>query len=157
MQQIVSTDGFKTGLSVPNWYWRTWEVLFGVVAACIPTLRPLYKWLLQEYTRFTHHGREPKAKSDHRAIPEKHLAASTKKHGTDREPGSTQETDFLPIQGIRRGDGGPNVEQEILPRFEPGLRLHGDLATDRPGNIKRWDSEAQVGGGHAIREVEDRI
>ncbi|KAI4176176.1 MAG: hypothetical protein LQ343_001220 [Gyalolechia ehrenbergii] len=31
--------------SLPNWYWRAWEVFFGIVAACIPTLRPGYKWL----------------------------------------------------------------------------------------------------------------
>lgn len=43
-----ATNIHSSGLSVPNWYWRTWEVLFGVVAACIPTLQPLYKYLLQK-------------------------------------------------------------------------------------------------------------
>ncbi|KAL8941463.1 MAG: hypothetical protein Q9211_001819 [Gyalolechia sp. 1 TL-2023] len=31
--------------TLPNWYLRSWEVFFGIVAACIPTLRPGYKWL----------------------------------------------------------------------------------------------------------------
>ena len=28
-----------------NWLWRLFEVQIGIIAACIPTLRPLYKWL----------------------------------------------------------------------------------------------------------------
>jgi len=30
---------------IPNWYWRAWEVFFGIAAAFIPTIRPGYKWL----------------------------------------------------------------------------------------------------------------
>ncbi|MCJ1390204.1 hypothetical protein MMC18_003062 [Xylographa bjoerkii] len=33
-----------TWLSIPCWYWRTWEVFFGIVAASLPTLRPGYAW-----------------------------------------------------------------------------------------------------------------
>lgn len=41
--------------------------------------------------------------------------------------------------------------------FKPGLHLHGDLSTSRPGHLKRWDSEARIGGGHGVEEIEDRI
>ena len=30
-----------------NWLWRLFEVQIGIIAACIPTLRPLYKWIME--------------------------------------------------------------------------------------------------------------
>lgn len=30
-----------------NWLWRLFEVQIGIIAACIPTLRPLYKWFTE--------------------------------------------------------------------------------------------------------------
>ncbi|KAL8790255.1 MAG: hypothetical protein Q9195_006412 [Heterodermia aff. obscurata] len=35
-----------TWQSIPNWYWRCWEVFFGMAAATIPTLRPGYVWAM---------------------------------------------------------------------------------------------------------------
>ena len=32
---------------IVNWVWRLFEVQIGIIAACIPTLRPLYKWFLE--------------------------------------------------------------------------------------------------------------
>ena len=57
--QNVTAD--PTYLVIPNWYIRTWEVIFGIVAACVPTLRPGYKWLMGElhtqYSRRKSSGR----------------------------------------------------------------------------------------------------
>lgn len=39
--QNVNSD--PTWASVANWYWRSWEVCIGIVAACIPALRPGYR------------------------------------------------------------------------------------------------------------------
>ncbi|CAL8582304.1 hypothetical protein XPA_007971 [Xanthoria parietina] len=41
--QNISSD--PTWTSVVNWYWRTWEVSIGIIAASIPPLRPAYKLL----------------------------------------------------------------------------------------------------------------
>lgn len=30
-----------------NWLWRLFEVQIGIIAACIPTLRPFYKWFME--------------------------------------------------------------------------------------------------------------
>ena len=38
--QNVSSD--PTWASIDNWYWRSWEVCIGIVAASIPALRPGY-------------------------------------------------------------------------------------------------------------------
>ena len=32
---------------IVNWVWRLFEVQIGIIAACIPTLRPLYKWFME--------------------------------------------------------------------------------------------------------------
>ena len=39
--QNVNSD--STWASIDNWYWRSWEVCIGIIAACIPALRPGYK------------------------------------------------------------------------------------------------------------------
>ena len=39
--QNVNSD--PTWESIDNWYCRSWEVCIGIVAACIPALRPGYK------------------------------------------------------------------------------------------------------------------
>lgn len=40
--QSVPLDGTYDGII--NWLWRLFEVQIGIIAACIPTLRPLYLW-----------------------------------------------------------------------------------------------------------------
>ncbi|KAL8833703.1 MAG: hypothetical protein Q9176_007859 [Flavoplaca citrina] len=39
--QNINSD--PTWASVNNWHWRSWEVCIGIIAACIPPLRPGYK------------------------------------------------------------------------------------------------------------------
>ena len=41
--QNVNSD--PTWASIDNWYWRSWEVSLGIIAACVPALRPAYKTL----------------------------------------------------------------------------------------------------------------
>lgn len=41
--------------------------------------------------------------------------------------------------------------------FKRGLHIHGDLSTNRPAHLKRWDSEARIGGGHGVEKVEHRV
>ena len=41
--QSVPLDGTYDG--IVNWVWRLFEVQIGIIAACIPTLRPLYMWV----------------------------------------------------------------------------------------------------------------
>ena len=84
----------------------------------------------------------------------------------------TQDEDILPLQNFDpslRADiehyprGDEREETEHYPRDSKGnermvgLHLPGDLSTNRPGRFKRLDSEAKVGGGAGVEEVEDRI
>lgn len=43
--QSVPLDGTYDGII--NWLWRLFEVQIGIIAACIPTLRPLYLWIMK--------------------------------------------------------------------------------------------------------------
>ena len=83
----------------------------------------------------------------------------------------TQDEDILPLQNfdpsiradIEHYPRGDDETTEHYPRDSAGnerrmgLHLPGDLSTNRPGRLKRLDSEAKVGGGLGVEEVEDRI
>ena len=153
------TDATVTGLSVPKWYFRTWEILFGVVAACIPTLRPGYKWLLEKlqshrwhispwlrpsfYTRWITGGRRKssggqaggggstgKWTQSSKPVPR----PPPKTHSRETSDTSTlEEEDILPLH---------NFDEDITWRERPGY-IHGDLSTSPPLRLQRWDLEAQ--------------
>ncbi len=167
-----------TWASIPCWYWRSWEVFFGIAAACIPTLRPGYKWLRDViHTRFTKLDSDqakpgagpPEVSKWTPPKPSARLKGS-QKHATDVSTTTTREEDMLPLHSldpsIRAGmEDYPPADQEqgYYPRDQfgnerrEGLHIAGDLSTHRPGHFKRLDSEAKVGGGHGAEEVEDRI
>ena len=46
--QSVPLDGTYDGII--NWLWRLFEVQIGIIAACVPTLRPLYLWIMKRVT-----------------------------------------------------------------------------------------------------------
>ena len=143
-------------------------MLFGVVAACIPTLRPLYKWLVQEYTRLTSASKSSKPITNQRGSSNPSKAFQNKAYGAKLDESVAREEDILPLQSFEGAGGSGNVEREVRQHsqemktsesqeFKPGLHLHGDLSTNRPGHFKRWDSEARIGGEHGVEEVGDRI
>lgn len=91
-----------------------------------------------------------------------------KKHVSEAGTSATGEEYALPIQNFDQVSLAEsvmkNMKNSSLQRktsdgldFKAGLHLHGDLSTNRPGHFKRWDSEARIGGGHGVEEVEDRI
>ncbi|KAL8720595.1 MAG: hypothetical protein Q9225_002559 [Loekoesia sp. 1 TL-2023] len=171
---------------LPNWYWRSCEVFFGIVAACIPTLRPGYKWLRAKiHNKFAHLGNDdtkpaPTQSTAKKWTPPKPTAIlkSMKKQttidistrNTIKLTRSMQDEDFLPLQEF---DPSPRVdlehyhagdqERSHYPHDESGrerrdpLHLPGDLSTHRPGHLKKLDSEAKIGGGFGAEEVEERI
>ncbi|KAL8993933.1 MAG: hypothetical protein Q9169_005968 [Polycauliona sp. 2 TL-2023] len=51
--QNVNSD--PTWASVNNWYWRSWEVSIGIIAACLPPLRPGYKALTSGINSYLSH------------------------------------------------------------------------------------------------------
>lgn len=47
-QSIPAKDVTYDGID--NWFWRLFEVQLGIIAACIPSLRPGYKWFVGRVT-----------------------------------------------------------------------------------------------------------
>lgn len=43
-QSIPAKDVTYDGID--NWFWRLFEVQLGIIAACVPALRPGYKWFV---------------------------------------------------------------------------------------------------------------
>ena len=164
-----------TWASIPNLCLRSWEVTAGIAAACIPTLRPGYKWLVNEIqTRFIKlDSGDAKPETGIQWTPPKPSAflKSSKKRTTDISTIDTRE-DFLPLQSLDPSvratmeyypSGSGSQEQVRYPKDQfgnerkHGLHIPGDMSTHRPGHFKRLDSEAKVGGGLGAEEVEDRI
>ena len=84
-----------------------------------------------------------------------------KAYGTNVDQGVIREEHLLPLQNLEGTGGSENVERGVKqhnrgrdtsesPVFKPGLHIHGDLSTNRPGHFKRWDSEARIGDGHGV-------
>ena len=167
-----------TWASIPNWYWRSWEVFFGIAAACIPTLRPGYKWLVGVIrTKLNKRGsgnvklvEEPSATRNWTPPKPSAVLKPPRRPTSDNPTTVTHEEDVLPLQNI-----DPSIrasiehypsgdqEQEHYPKDQlgnerrEGLHIPGDMSTHRPGHFKRLDSEAKIGGGLGAEEVEDRI
>lgn len=111
--------------------------------------------------------------SSQRTSSQRSDSHSLKKHSAktyDLEHGGStmREEDILPLQNFEGAIGKDNVERKVkqnatgkdaneTTEFKPGLHIHGDISTSRPFHFKRWDSEARIGGGHGVEEVEDRI
>ncbi|KAI4177643.1 MAG: hypothetical protein LQ343_000106 [Gyalolechia ehrenbergii] len=52
VRTVINNQSFPTDESyggIVNWVWRLFEVSFGIIAACIPTLRPFYTWVKKKY------------------------------------------------------------------------------------------------------------
>ena len=168
--------------SLPNWYWRALEVFFGVVAACIPTLRPGYKWLRANSCKKATTLEGDTQRKAKKWIPPKpsafirSLRSQSKTMFSTRDTGTstryTGDDDVLVLQDLgpsnRNGTKAENFptknqEQKHYPREklsnerQQPLHITGDISTRRPGHFKRLDSEAKVGGGFGAEEVEERI
>ncbi|KAI4202044.1 MAG: hypothetical protein LQ350_002832 [Teloschistes chrysophthalmus] len=151
--------------SIPNWYWRTWEVFFGISAACIPTLRPGYKWLKARVRdRFTKIGG---SEDDKRPAPV--LQSSAKKwsppkpsaflHGFKQKvdnrdnnstPGKTghvfskssrrsatsaHDSDFLPLQSFEPSTTRAELEHYSSPEDQEQQQSH--YPRDTTGHERR--------------------
>ena len=103
----------------------------------MPTLRPLYKWLVQEYTRLTSKGKESKTSTREWMRLKKSSTTSPKKDNGSHATSGTKEEDKLPIQKLVGYSGSSIVELEVpkqghkseansAPNFKSGLHLHGD-------------------------------
>ena len=167
IQKNPPTLTFQLVLSVLNWYWRTWEVLFGVVVACIPTLRPLYKYLLQSPVRLTSRNTKSSSKpttnpwsSPHPKPPNPFHQNKPYNTKLTQSVMTTREESILRLQnfsGVSTSDDNKYLEardikqqqhthemnkttmsdENLAFKFKPSLHLHGDESTKETGTFQK--------------------
>ena len=93
--QNITSDA--TWASIDNWYWRSWEVGLGIVAACIPALRPGYRSL--SASLISHFS--------HRSLYERHADAALldTKNAAPKSAGQIHVGPQVPVQApiVRHG------------------------------------------------------
>lgn len=130
---------------IVNWVWRTFEVQIGIIAACVPTLRPLYKWTLRKLR-----GEDMGADSNIRfplsmtKKPQEWVENIRKRS----EPSSTRarqqrgsaETEEPDKEGIVQ-----SKELDVRGARHPNHRRNNTLSDDMArygiGDISQWDLE----------------
>ena len=93
---------------IVNWMWRLFEVQIGIIAACIPTFRPLYLWIMRHLR-----GDAPVLDTNIKLpLNERdHSWAEKSDEPSSLESGNTKDThvdamrDELVKEGILRGEG----------------------------------------------------
>lgn len=58
---------------IDNWYWRLFEVQLGIIAACIPALRPGYKWTQAKIHSYISSRRSSNTRFAKKKPPMQHL------------------------------------------------------------------------------------
>ncbi|KAI4125962.1 MAG: hypothetical protein LQ338_003988 [Usnochroma carphineum] len=51
VRTVINNQSFPDDESyggIVNWVWRLFEVSIGIIAACVPTLRPFYTWMMKK-------------------------------------------------------------------------------------------------------------
>ncbi|KAL8676313.1 MAG: hypothetical protein Q9186_007160 [Xanthomendoza sp. 1 TL-2023] len=124
---------------IPNWYWRLFEVQLGIIAACIPTLRPGYSWSqkkLRSYIRsYTRSNRNNRFSKGPPPTPTQHMEeAKTARHlrahpaNVYSDPPMLLESDNTTmVEGFGRG-------LDLPPRADPRRQrdsTQGDLESQR--------------------------
>ncbi|KAL8703014.1 MAG: hypothetical protein Q9201_003814 [Fulgogasparrea decipioides] len=101
----------------------------------------------QEYTRLNRKGKDSKTHTGRWIDPKKVIAPTPKNCNNSNHGTSATREDILPLQNFESASGSGNVEREMYHeeqeketsgrlRFKPGLHIHGDLSTSRPGHFK---------------------
>ena len=88
-------------------------MLFGVAAACIPTLRPLYKWPISEYSRLASRSKQTKPPTDSCSASKPPRTTLPTNYGKKIDTNPLQEEDLLPLQNFERAGESGNSERKI--------------------------------------------
>lgn len=150
--QNVNQD--PTWASIDNWYWRSWEVCIGIVAASIPTLRPGYKRLASTISTYrsrrssrktssTLHNRDPTRNTKHKGFDSStaELAKGSRVNGQE---------------GLIYGVGGK--ERNIMPLQDLKIKKTTTIDVDNDMNLEGHSRDRQNWVDGAVgRRVEDII
>ena len=144
---------------IPNWYWRSWEVFFGIAAACIPALRPGYKWCKRYIrTKLNTSGEEdadlkpspgggkpvtwkpPKPSMRLTSATKKKKRALTNSLVTTTTTATTMDQgdddDAIPLSDVSGGGGATTVRASV-ESYPPGTADPPRYPADEQGNERK--------------------
>ena len=130
--QNVNSD--PTWESVTNWYWRSWEVCIGIVAACIPALRPGYRTVSTGITSYLSH-RFSRKSSDFALVDSHHPSHPS----ASREANAQHVAPPQASHGPALGAAAQAVSAEADRAQEYGAGVDGFAMNSLPGDMKPAD------------------
>ncbi|KAL8668836.1 MAG: hypothetical protein Q9168_006550 [Polycauliona sp. 1 TL-2023] len=162
--QNVNSD--PTWASVNNWYWRSWEVSLGIIAACIPPLRPGYKAMTSGINSYLSHRSSRKSSSGTLVDTEKSSEPTSVFakifHGgqASHESGVEAAAHAVDVEANRaqvHGAGDDDFAMQNLPGDKKTRSLGIQKTTtidieDRSASGSRRDLSADEGKGEKTRD-----
>ena len=125
--QNVNSD--PTWDSVYNWHWRAWEVCIGIVAACIPALRPGYRTVSAAISSYLSH-RPLRKSSDFALVGSHHPSRPPAYREANAQHIAAPQASYDPALGVAaQADHGP----------EYGAGVDAFAMKTLPGHIKPTD------------------
>jgi len=102
--QALAADSSYGGIT--NWMWRLFEVQLGIIAACIPTLVPGYKWTRRQISSRSHTTSASKPTPFVKEPPHIHPSAVPETDITDLlKSGTAPETQSTGFEFLMHKDG----------------------------------------------------
>ena len=127
--QNVNSD--PTWESVNNWYWRSWEVCIGIVAACIPALRPGYRTVSAGISSYLSH-RSPRKSSEFALVDSRRPSQPPASREANAQHVAPQGASYDPALGA----AAQAVSAEADRAQEYGAGVDGFAMNSLPGDIK---------------------
>lgn len=147
-QNVNSDPSWK---SIDNWYWRSWEVCIGIIAACIPALRPGYKTVSVGIISYLSHRNSGKS-SDVALVGPGNTSQQTP---ADQKPSSRHVAHPQASYDPAFGAAAQAVSAEADRAREYGAGEEGFAMNYLPGDMKTADqgikktTRIEVGGRSA--------
>ena len=121
--------------SIDNWYWRSWEVCIGIIAACIPALRPGYKTVSAGIASYVSHRTSGKSSDVALVGP-----GNRKNNTADRKlPNARHIARPQASHGPAFGKAAEAISTEADRAQEYGAGEDGFAMNSLPGDMKTAD------------------
>lgn len=130
--QNVNSD--PTWDSVFNWYWRAWEVCIGIVAACIPALRPGYRTVSASISSYLSH-RSLRKGSDFALVDSHHPSHPPANREANTQHIAAPRASYDPALGA----AAQAISTEADRAQKCGADVDGFAMKPLPGDIKPTD------------------
>ena len=123
-----------TWASINNWHWRSWEVAIGIIAACIPPLRPGYKAFTSGINSYlsqrSHHKSNSGGLVESEKSPKSAFVNFFHRGQTSHESGMEAAARAVDVEASRAQAHGAGDDDFAMQN------LHGDKQTTNQGILK---------------------